>query len=136
MIETKKIKLYFDIDGKESMVEVNVKKPSMAIRDKVLIEQELFQETLAGINAKYPITNEMIDKGQALRKESLEKGVEITDEELQVKLTSDLDSKTINEMNKQSERQKDEIYRAECQLNLSVAKHILETKNIPTSFKN
>lgn len=136
MIETKKIKLYFDIDGKESMVEVNVKKPSMAIRDKVLIEQEALQEQLASINAKYPVSNEMIDKSQKLRKESLDNGVELTDEKLQSILTLDLDSKKLTDLNKQSERQKDEIYRAECNYNLSVARHILESKNIPTTLKD
>ena len=107
----------------------------MAIRDKVLIEQELFQEALAEINLRYPMTSEMIDKAQSLRKERSEKGVEISDEEIQTKLTSTLNSKAIAEMNKQSERQKDEVYRAECKFNLSVAKHILDIKGLTSPQK-
>lgn len=122
MSETKKIKLYFN----EKAVEVPIKRPSMAIRDKVLIEQEKYEAGLAEITLRYPMQNDMIDKGQKFRKEN----PEITDTELQVKLTADLDSKSIAEMNKQTKAQEREIYRLECDTNLAIAQIILEPKSL------
>jgi len=135
MSGTKKIKLFFNIEGKESNIEVEVKRPTMAIRDKVLIEQERFHEELATINLRYPMTNQMIDKAQKVRKEFSDKNLEITETELQTKLTADLNSLSIAEMNKQAESQKQDIYRLECKLNLSIAKIIIDPTKLLANQK-
>ncbi len=123
MSEQKKIiKLKFYKDGKSETAEVTIKSPSMAVRDKVLIEQERYESGLAEINLRYPLQNKMIDDAQKLRKEN----PEITDTELQTKLTADLDSKAIAEMNKQTNAQQRDIYRLECETNLAIAKIIID----------
>lgn len=131
MREEKSIKLYFNIDGKETVKEAQVKKPSMAIRDKVLIELERYNEQILEINSRYPKTTELVDKSQRVRQEK----PDITEEEIQNLVGAGLSSKELVEVNQESNKLTEELYRLECRLNLSIAKVILDTKQLLTAEK-